>query len=107
MAEVDTSNVPSLAEQYLLKENEAKSEIAAKAVEETGDKSSVDAVVEEVAKTEETPISVDSEVSPTAAAEESGKDSASAAEESKETIPGDEATGEVNPDAREESTNTA
>ncbi|KAL2512694.1 Cytochrome c oxidase subunit 6b-1 [Abeliophyllum distichum] len=106
MAEVDTSNVPSLAEQYLLKENEAKSEIAAKAVEETGDKSSVDAVAEEVAKTEETPVSVDSEVS-SAAAEESGKDSASAAEESKETIPGDEATGEVNTDASEESTNTA
>ncbi|CAI9786471.1 unnamed protein product [Fraxinus pennsylvanica] len=107
MAEVEDSNSPSLSEQYLLKENEAKVEIAAKSVEETGDKSSVNAVAEEVvAKTEETPVSVDSEVSPDAA-EDSGKDSDSDAGESKETIPIDEATGEVNPTASEESTDSA
>ncbi|CAA2975157.1 cytochrome c oxidase subunit 6b-1-like [Olea europaea subsp. europaea] len=107
MAEVEASNTPSLAEQYLLKENEVKSEIPAKSVEETGDKSSVNAVAEEVVEQpEETPVSVDSEVSP-AVAEESGKDSDSASGESKENIPVDESTGEVSPAASEESTDSA
>ncbi|CAA3012575.1 cytochrome c oxidase subunit 6b-1-like [Olea europaea subsp. europaea] len=107
MAEVEASNTPSLAEQYLLKDNGEKSEIAAKSVGETGDKSSVNAVAEEVvAETEETPVSVDNEVS-SAASQESANDSDGAAGESNETSPVDEATGEVNPAASEESTDSA
>lgn len=74
---------------------------------ETGDKSSVNAVAKEVvAETEETPVSVDNEVS-SAASQESANDSDGAAGESNETSPVDEATGEVNPAASEESTDSA
>lgn len=98
MAEVDTSNAPSLSEQYLLKAQEEKSPEAAQPVEETEVKTAPVAPTEEViSKTEEDPLVESTEVSPApeenseAAAEASPPVEASSDESSEST--NDETSG--------------
>ncbi|XP_060198942.1 cytochrome c oxidase subunit 6b-1-like [Lycium barbarum] len=77
MAEVAASNVPSLSEQYLLKELEEKSTVAASPVEEAEVKAPSTAPTEEViSKTEENTVVESSEVAP--APEESSEAAAEA-----------------------------
>ncbi|XP_009632005.1 uncharacterized protein LOC107828337 [Nicotiana tabacum] len=104
MAEVDSSNSPSLSEQYLLKEIEEKSTTVAKPVEETEVKASSTAPSEEdTSKTEETPVVESSEVVP-AAPEESSGASDSAAPEINEASPPVEAASEESTESTEDET---
>ncbi|XP_055834877.1 cytochrome c oxidase subunit 6b-1-like [Solanum dulcamara] len=65
MAAVETSNVASLSEQYLLKDHEEKSLTTAKPVEEADVKTPSAAPAEEViSKTEENPVVESTEVAP-------------------------------------------
>ncbi|XP_059286612.1 cytochrome c oxidase subunit 6b-1-like [Lycium ferocissimum] len=94
---------PSLSEQYLLKEKEAKSTVA-NPVEETEVKTSSTAPSEEdTSKTEETPAVESSEVAP-AASEESSGASDSAAPENNEASPPVEAASEESAESTEDET---
>ncbi|XP_060173258.1 cytochrome c oxidase subunit 6b-1-like [Lycium barbarum] len=94
---------PSLSEQYLLKEKEAKSTVA-NPVEETEVKTSSTAASEEdSSKTEETPAVESSEVAP-AASEESSGASDSAAPENNEASPPVEAASEESAESTEAET---
>ncbi|KAL7127733.1 hypothetical protein ABFS83_14G271000 [Erythranthe nasuta] len=105
MAEVEATNLPTLAEHYLLEEKEQKPEMAAKPVEEPEVeppsidevKPSVDAATEEIVeKTEESATVVDSEEDNKAPIEEIN--------EIKESSPAEEAIEESN-ETPEESEN--
>ncbi|OIT07380.1 PREDICTED: cytochrome c oxidase subunit 6b-1-like [Nicotiana attenuata] len=104
MAEVDNSSIPSLSEQYLLKEKEEKSTTVAKPVEETEVKASSTAPSEEdTSRTEETPVFESSEVVP-AAPEESSGASDTAAPEINEASPPVEAASEESIESNEDET---
>ncbi|KAK4374379.1 hypothetical protein RND71_005056 [Anisodus tanguticus] len=104
MAEVDNSKIPSLSEQYLLKEKEEKSSTVANPVEETEVKASATAPSEEdTSKTEETPAVEISEVA-RAAPEESSVASDSAAPEINEASPLVEAANKESTEGTEDET---
>ncbi|CAN4115485.1 unnamed protein product [Withania somnifera] len=104
MAEVDNSKIPSLSEQYLLKEKEEKSTTVAKPVEETEVKTSSTAPSEEdTSKTEETQAVESSEVVP-AAPEESSRASDSTAPEIEEASPPVEVAREESNESTEDDT---
>ncbi|CAN4092428.1 unnamed protein product [Withania somnifera] len=99
MAAVETSNVASSPEQYLLKENEEKSPTTAKPVEETEVKTSSAAPAEEViSQTEENPVVDSTEVAP--APEESSEALAKSAEAS----PAAEASSDESSESTEDET---
>ncbi|KAJ8541358.1 hypothetical protein K7X08_002174 [Anisodus acutangulus] len=65
MSAVETSNAPSLSEQYFLKEHEEKAPTTVKPVEESEVKTPSDAPAEEViSETEENPVVESTEVAP-------------------------------------------
>ncbi|KAJ8539459.1 hypothetical protein K7X08_013711 [Anisodus acutangulus] len=104
MAEVDNSKIPSLSEQYLLKDNKEKSATVANPVEETEVKSSSTAPSEEdTSKTEKTPAVESSEVAPSAPEESSGA-SDSSAPEINEASPPVEAANEESSESTEDNT---
>ncbi|XVF39565.1 hypothetical protein PTKIN_Ptkin01aG0044000 [Pterospermum kingtungense] len=96
MAEAQTENAPSLSEQYLLKEKEEKSDVAARAADTKVVENPVNAssaeVVSEKAETPAAPVEASTEAPPAAeesteanpAAENSAEDAPAAAEESTE-----------------------
>uniref|UniRef100_A0A0V0HLK8 Putative cytochrome c oxidase subunit 6b-1-like n=1 Tax=Solanum chacoense TaxID=4108 RepID=A0A0V0HLK8_SOLCH len=99
MAAVETSNVASLSEQYLLKDHEEKSPMTGKPVEETEVKTPSAAPAEEViSKTEETPVVESIKIAP--APEESSE----AVTESAEASPPVEASSEESSESTEDET---
>ncbi|CAN4122319.1 unnamed protein product [Withania somnifera] len=99
MAAVETPNVSSLAEQYLLKENEEKSPTTTKLVEESEVSTPTSAPAEEViSKTEENPVVESTEVA--LAPEESSE----AVAESAEASPSVEASNDESSGSTEDET---